>query len=65
VNFPFTQKNEDGYIVRTFANNVDSEELTWHYDLNERFVICEHDTDWQIQFELIGKSNLIMNYQDK
>ena len=21
------------------------------HDLNERFVVCEHDTDWQIQFD--------------
>ncbi len=26
MNFPFTQKNEDGYIVRTFAHDVESEE---------------------------------------
>ncbi len=51
MNFPFTQKNEDGYIVRTFTHDVESEELTWHYDLHERFVVCEHDTDWQIQFD--------------
>jgi len=51
VNFPFTQKNEDGYIIRTFSQDVDSEELTWHYDLHERFVTCEHDTDWLIQFD--------------
>jgi hypothetical protein len=51
VNFPFTQKNEDGYIIRTFSQDVDSEELTWHYDLHERFVTCEYDTDWLIQFD--------------
>ena len=51
MNFPFTQKNEDGYIIRTFSQDVDSEELTWHYDLHERFVTCEHDTDWLIQFD--------------
>lgn len=51
MSFPFSQKEEEGFIIRTFAHDVDSEELTWHYDLHERFVICEHDTDWMVQFD--------------
>ena len=52
MSFPFSQKEEEGFIIRTFAHDVDSEELTWHYDLHERFVICEHDTDWMVQFDI-------------
>lgn len=51
MSLPFTQKIEEGFIIRTFAHDVESDELTWHYDLHERFVVCEHDTDWMVQFD--------------
>lgn len=49
--FPFSQFFEDDIIVRTFSSEVDSDELKWHYDLYERYVVCEHDTDWMVQFD--------------
>ncbi len=51
MKFPFQQTFEEDYIIRTFSDNVDSDELKWHYDLCERFVTCEHDTDWMVQFD--------------
>ena len=51
MEFPFSQTLEDGVIIRTFFNDVDTDELKWHYDLYERFVVCEHDTDWMVQFD--------------
>lgn len=49
--FPFSQTFENDVIVRTFSSNVDSDELKWHYDLYERYVVCEHETDWMVQFD--------------
>ena len=49
MEFPFSQTLEDGVIIRTFFNDVDTDELKWHYDLKHRKVVCEHDTDWLFQ----------------
>ena len=49
--FPFSQTFDNDVIVRTFSSNVDSDELKWHYDLYERYVVCEHETDWMVQFD--------------
>lgn len=49
--FPFSQTFENDVIIRTFSEKVDSDELKWHYDLCERFVVCEHETDWMVQFD--------------
>lgn len=51
MEFPFSQTFENDVIVRTFSEEVDSDELKWHYDLYERFVVCEHETDWMVQFD--------------
>ena len=40
MEFPFSQTFENDVIVRTFSEEVDSDELKWHYDLYERFVVC-------------------------
>jgi hypothetical protein len=48
---PFTENITDGYNVRTFSSNLDENELKWHFDDEDRIVVCEHETDWQIQMD--------------
>jgi hypothetical protein len=38
MDFPFEQIISDGNLVRTFQENVDDEELKWHFDLKDRWV---------------------------
>jgi hypothetical protein len=48
---PFTENITNGYNVRTFSSNLDENELKWHFDEEDRIVVCEHETDWQIQMD--------------
>ena len=51
MNFPFTQEQSDGKIIRTFSSDVDSDELKWHYDLNDRIVNVVGGDNWLLQFD--------------
>ena len=48
---PFTEKIEEGYHIRTFNSTLDESELKWHYDEEDRIVICESNTDWLFQMD--------------
>jgi len=48
---PFTEEITEGYNVRTFLSTLDESELKWHFDEEDRIIVCEHDTDWQIQMD--------------
>jgi hypothetical protein len=50
-NLPFRENMTDGYNVRTFSSTLDEDELKWHFDEEDRIVVCEHETDWQIQID--------------
>lgn len=51
MSLPFNEILSDGYNYRTFNSNVDENELKWHWDEEDRIVICEHDTDWMVQMD--------------
>ena len=51
MDFPFEQIIEDGKLVRTFENNVDDEELKWHYDLKDRWVTILKSDNWMFQMD--------------
>ena len=38
-------------IIRTFSDSIDSIELKWHRDDEDRCVIALNETDWKIQLE--------------
>ena len=38
-------------VIRKFNLDVDSEELKWHWDEEERIVYPVHETDWLIQLD--------------
>ena len=51
MEYPFQQENIDGKIRRTFSPDVDSDELKWHQDLNDRKVTVIEDGGWSFQME--------------
>ena len=48
---PYSQKQEDGYIIREFSQNTPSFEFVWHRDKEDRIVQATHDTDWLFQLD--------------
>jgi len=51
VVFPFKQKKLDGKLIREFSSDVESEELVWHRDRNDRYVTVVEGKEWYIQFD--------------
>ena len=51
MEFPFTQENHDGYLIRTFGKDVETEELKWHYDLENRKVTILEGDGWEFQMD--------------
>jgi hypothetical protein len=49
--FPFSQTEKDGKKIRTFKKDVDSEELVWHRDREDRLVEILEGTDWELQID--------------
>lgn len=50
-NKPYKEQLIEGYNIRTFSANLTENELKWHWDEENRIVVCEHDTDWMIQLD--------------
>jgi hypothetical protein len=50
-NLPFKEKQQEDYYIRTFSSVLNETELKWHFDEEDRIVICEHDTDWMFQMD--------------
>lgn len=46
---PAHQEIKDGYIYRTFNQDVNPNELVWHWDENDRTVIILNESDWKYQ----------------
>ena len=51
MNFPFKEVVEGDYNVRTFSQEVESKELMWHRDNEDRIVESVGNTDWMIQLD--------------
>lgn len=51
---------ENGIVKRTFSKGVNSNELEWHRDIEDRVVKAINENDWMIQFdnELPRKINI-------
>jgi len=48
--FQETKITEVSYL-RTFENNVDSGDLHWHRDREDRIIESTHETDWMFQID--------------
>lgn len=51
MNFPFEQKILNGKLLRTFSIDVESDELKWHQDQNDRKVTIIESGDWHFQMD--------------
>lgn len=51
MDFPFKEKIEDGYHIRTFTEDVEDSELVWHRDKEDRIVESVGKTNWMIQMD--------------
>lgn len=51
-NLPFKETNvgNDEYI-REFSQDVDSHELEWHIDKEDRIIEVVYNKDWQVQID--------------
>ncbi len=48
---PYSEKEQDGYIIREFSQDTPSFEFVWHRDKENRIVEAMHDTDWKFQMD--------------
>lgn len=49
---PYTElKIEKNVFIRTFDGDINSSELVWHRDKEDRIIEALHYTDWKIQFD--------------
>ena len=48
---PYKENKNGNIIKRVFDTNVNSSELTWHQDHEDRIVIPINENDWKLQFD--------------
>jgi hypothetical protein len=48
---PYTETYSDGWYERVFDADLDSEEMKWHRDYEDRYVEPIGNTDWLFQLE--------------
>lgn len=51
MEFPFTQEKHNNHLIRTFSKDVDTDELKWHYDLENRKVTILESNGWLFQMD--------------
>ena len=65
MELPFKEELIEGFHIRTFSSDLSEMELKWHFDEQDRIVICENETDWMFQMDnqlpiRIGKNTPIV-----
>lgn len=52
MSLPFTEKKiSHNVFIRTFSADLDTGELHWHRDHEDRIVIPIDETDWMVQLD--------------
>ena len=52
VEFPFKEeKVSDNVFMRVFYPELETEDLKWHIDLEDRVIRVVENTDWKFQFD--------------
>lgn len=51
IKFPFSEKKEGEFVIRKFLCDVEEVNLVWHRDNEDRYIFCDHKTDWMFQRE--------------
>lgn len=49
--YPFKEEVIDNAYIRTFSVDLETEELKWHWDDEDRIVEVIGTTDWKFQFD--------------
>lgn len=49
--FPFTETKKENSIIREFSQDVDSAELIWHRDREDREVKIIKSNGWKLQLD--------------
>lgn len=50
--FPFKEHQiEENIFIRTFLNDIESEDLVWHRDREDRIIESVETTNWMIQLD--------------
>lgn len=58
---PFKEIKNGKNKIRTFAENVDMDELKWHFDENDRIVKVIQSDNWLLQMDNQFPQTLIEN----
>ena len=48
---PYSEKEDNGFVIREFLEETSSFEFVWHRDKEDRIVQAIHDTDWLFQLD--------------
>ena len=52
MSFPFSEKQiNDSTVVREFNDDVDTQELIWHMDREDRLVTILESNGWEFQMD--------------
>ena len=51
MKYPFEQKKRNGLLIREFSKDVNSDELVWHRDREDRDVTVLEGSGWQLQMD--------------
>jgi quercetin dioxygenase-like cupin family protein len=51
MELPFTQESFENYYIRVFSKDVETNELKWHFDNENRRVTILEGTGWEFQID--------------
>jgi quercetin dioxygenase-like cupin family protein len=51
MDLPFSQEKFENYWIRVFSKDVETDELKWHFDNENRKVTILEGNDWQFQMD--------------
>ena len=51
MDLPFSQEKFENYWIRVFSKDVETEELKWHFDNENRKVTILESDGWQFQMD--------------
>ena len=51
MELPFSQEKFENYWIRIFSKDVETDELKWHFDNENRKVTILEGSDWQFQMD--------------
>lgn len=48
---PYSERLDDGIIIRSFSELTPEDEFVWHRDHNDREIVATTGRGWKIQFD--------------